>query len=266
MASDQLITHSEEQSQEEPIWDEASSRFWCRTSVNAYDIPDGFEWQRGFRKALAIHEPKALAAHGLWSPQLSSIPSPCRPPRMALTPSTDLFNETESPPTTPRRLPRRGTRDSPKTPPLKIGQDFSEKRGARAAHTKALLSMRQNAGVPVLIQGRELALFRFDGRVFAVAARCPHQGGNLCEGEVGDIEDLVDDNSGAGHQHAYVTCPVHKMQFDLRDGKVMQGNCKPLKTYDARVTEVDEERKFAPVEVALDGLADEYFGGGKLQF
>jgi nitrite reductase/ring-hydroxylating ferredoxin subunit len=155
-----------------------------------------------------------------------------------------------SPPTTPRRVPVHRKRESPKTPPLFRATD-PEKRAQRAVHTKALQSMRQKAGVTAIVLGREIAFFRFDGQIYATSARCPHQGGNLCEGEVGDIEDLG--------RHPYVTCPVHKMQFDLQDGSVLDGNCQPLQTYSVRVSAVDPVRKIAPIEVGFESLTENYF-------
>jgi len=122
--------------------------------------------------------------------------------------------------------------------------------------------MKKKAGLSSVVRGRALAFFRFGGEVFVVNARCPHQGGNLCEGEVGDIEDLVGEGnaSSRGNKRAYVTCPVHKMQFDLRDGTVLDGNCGTLQTYHVRISEVDEARKIAPVEVGFNSLAENYFG------
>lgn len=106
----------------------------------------------------------------------------------------------------------------------------------------------------VIVQGRELALFRLGGQLFAVNARCPHQGANLCDGEVGDIEDLTMEGS-----HPFVTCPVHKMQFNLRDGSVINGKCSPLQTYKVRVSDVDIQQQVAMVEVGFTSLTDTYF-------
>lgn len=208
-----------------PAWDEASSRFWCSTGVNAYDLPDGREWQRAFRELLetrmAMGCGRRLQAH------VSDAPTP-------------LALRVES---AGRRLAR-----FPSDP---------DKRRARATHTAALLQMPWKAGVEAWVQGRRIAFFRFGGRVFAADARCPHQGASLCEGEVGDIEDMVDG------QCFYVTCPVHKMQFDLATGSVLEGDCPPLQTYSVRIHEADEVRRVAMIEVGFEALASEYFAGGE---
>merc|ERR1711964_709493 len=104
-------------------------------------------------------------------------------------------------------------------------------------------------GVPLLVQGRKVAFFRFDGRVFAAAAECPHQGGPLAEGEIGDIEDMVEG------RRCYVACPVHKFQFDLTTGALLDGGsrCGPLPVYAARVADD------GMVEVGFESLAADYF-------
>lgn len=108
-----------------------------------------------------------------------------------------------------------------------------------------------------MVQGRELAFFRFGGRVYAVDARCPHQGGQLAAGEVGDIEDLA-----TGRSTSYIACPVHKMRFDLASGKVLEGSCPPLPTYDVRIGEVDEQRRIALISVGFESLSESYFSKG----
>ncbi|CAE8651714.1 unnamed protein product [Polarella glacialis] len=105
-----------------------------------------------------------------------------------------------------------------------------------------------------MVHGRKIALFRFQLRVFAVGAECPHQGGRLAEGEVGDIEDMVEGRT------CYVTCPVHKFQFDLSTGAVLQGKCGPLPTYPVRVSKVDDNQHSAMIEVGFESLGDDFFG------
>ncbi len=61
-----------------------------------------------------------------------------------------------------------------------------------------------------IIDGEEIAVFRSrDGHVFAVENRCPHRGGPLAEGVMGDGK---------------VVCPLHGHKFDLATG---QGGEKP---------------------------------------
>ena len=59
-------------------------------------------------------------------------------------------------------------------------------------------------GKYIQIQGREIALFNIEGKVYAINHVCPHQGGPLAEG---------------GTDGAVVTCPWHGWSFDVRTGE-----------------------------------------------
>jgi nitrite reductase/ring-hydroxylating ferredoxin subunit len=59
-------------------------------------------------------------------------------------------------------------------------------------------------GTPVEIEGRLLAIFNVDGQFHAIDNECPHRGASLADGAL----------SGP-----VLTCPLHRWQFDLRDGK-----------------------------------------------
>ncbi|HEV8289358.1 MAG TPA: Rieske 2Fe-2S domain-containing protein [Candidatus Norongarragalinales archaeon] len=64
--------------------------------------------------------------------------------------------------------------------------------------------LADNQGKLVSIEGRDIALFKHDGKFFAIDNECPHRGGPLSEGPVAD---------------GMVTCPFHAWQFRLADGK-----------------------------------------------
>lgn len=55
---------------------------------------------------------------------------------------------------------------------------------------------------------KEIAVFRVDGRFYAIDNRCPHRQEPLCAGEV------------AG---PVVICPLHGARFDLRTGRGLPG-------------------------------------------
>ena len=57
-------------------------------------------------------------------------------------------------------------------------------------------------------EGKEIALFYVEGRVYAIDNKCPHAGSSLCNGK---LDGFV------------VQCPAHGMRFDLRTGE-MPGN------------------------------------------
>jgi 3-phenylpropionate/trans-cinnamate dioxygenase ferredoxin component len=71
--------------------------------------------------------------------------------------------------------------------------------------------------------GHEIAVFRVDGSVYAVANSCPHEGNPLIEG------DILGGN---------LTCAYHAWTFDLATGSCLVG---------------DEAARSYPVEVS-DGL------------
>jgi len=68
--------------------------------------------------------------------------------------------------------------------------------------------------------GHELALFRVDGRVYALDNACLHVGGPLAEGFV---EDGV------------VTCPWHEWRYRLVDGARIGPGDLAVRTYEVRV-------------------------------
>lgn len=85
------------------------------------------------------------------------------------------------------------------------------------------------------LEGREYLVARVGDQYLVTDSRCPHLGGHLVKGL---LEGTV------------VTCPLHKSQFDLRDGSVLrwtdwQGAAlkiatkvkspRNLKTYEVRV-------------------------------
>jgi nitrite reductase (NADH) small subunit len=67
------------------------------------------------------------------------------------------------------------------------------------------------------LEGKQVAIFNLDGRLYATQAECTHRGGPLCEGSIrGDI----------------VACPWHDSEFNIRTGKVVTGVAfVPLQTY-----------------------------------
>jgi nitrite reductase/ring-hydroxylating ferredoxin subunit len=75
------------------------------------------------------------------------------------------------------------------------------------------------------VSGREIGVFNVGGEYFALANRCPHEGGPLCEGR---IIALVQ-SDGPGHykltrDREFLRCPWHGWEFDIRTG---QSWCDP---------------------------------------
>jgi 3-phenylpropionate/trans-cinnamate dioxygenase ferredoxin subunit len=71
----------------------------------------------------------------------------------------------------------------------------------------------------VEVAGRAIVIFHVDGAFFALADRCPHQGGPLSQGDqIGELRAF-----GPG-QHRYcrrkmiIRCPWHHWEFDIETG------------------------------------------------
>lgn len=71
-----------------------------------------------------------------------------------------------------------------------------------------------------------VAIFRSrNGEIFATQATCPHKGGPLADGIVGDSQ---------------VICPLHSYKFRLADGEALGNTCSTLKTYPVSLTETGD--------------------------
>ena len=76
------------------------------------------------------------------------------------------------------------------------------------------------------LAGRDIALYRVDGSVFATDDACTHGPGRLCEGFL------------EGHE---IECPLHQGRFDIRDGRATGAPCAqavrsyPVRIHDGRV-------------------------------
>jgi len=78
-------------------------------------------------------------------------------------------------------------------------------------------SISPGEGRPFILAGRTVAVFRQrDGRVFATDNQCPHRGGPLVDGILGDGK---------------VICPMHGWKIDLTSGKCL-GESSGVSVYD----------------------------------
>ncbi|MBK8804321.1 MAG: nitrite reductase small subunit NirD [Fibrobacteres bacterium] len=86
------------------------------------------------------------------------------------------------------------------------------------------------AGTCVLVEGRQVAVFRVDAETFrAVQNQCPHKGAAVMH------QGIVADRSG----EAVVLCPLHKRGYHLGDGRCMEEGGPTLRVY---TTKVEGER------------------------
>ena len=77
----------------------------------------------------------------------------------------------------------------------------------------------------VTVKGREIGLFNVNGNFYALANRCPHAGGALCEGAiVGLVQSDGPGNYKMARPGEFLRCPWHGWEFDVRTG---QSYCDP---------------------------------------
>jgi len=70
------------------------------------------------------------------------------------------------------------------------------------------------------IKSRPIVIFNIKGEFFALADRCPHQGGRLSEGRlVGLIEASEPGCYRYSRRGEIIRCPWHGWEFDVRTGK-----------------------------------------------
>jgi len=82
-----------------------------------------------------------------------------------------------------------------------------------------LNDLKENAGRKFLVDDVEIAVFKVEGRVYALQNSCPHQHAALIYD--GFIED------------GYIICPAHGWEFNLKDGKMKTGR-KGLDSYEVK--------------------------------
>ena len=70
------------------------------------------------------------------------------------------------------------------------------------------------------VAGRDVAVFNLAGEFFALANKCPHRGGPLCQGS---LTGLILSEEPGDYQYIrqgeIIRCPWHNWEFDVRTGK-----------------------------------------------
>jgi nitrite reductase/ring-hydroxylating ferredoxin subunit len=73
-------------------------------------------------------------------------------------------------------------------------------------------AVTEGTAIEVVVEGRILAIFRQQGRIYVLDGMCAHQGGPIASGQVA---------------HGCVTCPWHGWQYELATG-IQTINRQPL--------------------------------------
>ena len=87
----------------------------------------------------------------------------------------------------------------------------------RVSETEAV---PEGKGIVVNVEGKQLAIFRYQGEFFALDETCPHRGGPLHEGLI---------------QEGVVACPWHLWQFNLKTGLSPVNPLSKAQAYKTRV-------------------------------
>lgn len=74
----------------------------------------------------------------------------------------------------------------------------------------------EDMGKCVQVNGREIALFKINGKICAVDQICPHQGGPIAEG---------------GIDGTIISCPWHGWSFDAQSGECTFNPAVKLDTF-----------------------------------
>ncbi len=74
---------------------------------------------------------------------------------------------------------------------------------------------------PVVVAGRDIAIYGVDGQPYATDNLCTHGNARLCDGFL------------EGHE---IECPLHRGRFDLRDGRPLcEPVTEPLRSYPVKI-------------------------------
>ena len=68
----------------------------------------------------------------------------------------------------------------------------------------SISDVQEGQGKVAVLNGKEVALFKREGKIYALANICPHRGGPLGEGSLDGDE---------------VVCPWHAWSFDVKTGQ-----------------------------------------------
>lgn len=121
-------------------------------------------------------------------------------------------------------------------------------------HVAAVEDVPAGARLKVEVAGRTIVVFNVDNRFYALADRCPHQGGPLSQGD--QIGELRAEGPG---RHTYcrrgmiVRCPWHHWEFDIETGRSHIDPARVrVKTYETKLGPADCVEADAPAATTFE--------------
>ena len=87
------------------------------------------------------------------------------------------------------------------------------------------------------VDGVEIAIFRVNEELYAMANYCVHQGGPLCEGELDGRVTVGEDPLEWKYdgEERNVLCPWHGWKFDVTTGESINNDRYKIPTYEVEV-------------------------------
>ncbi len=79
--------------------------------------------------------------------------------------------------------------------------------------------IEEGKGKMFTVNGKEIAVFKVNGKFYAIENACPHRGGSLADGILND---------------KIITCPLHSWQFDITTGRCTFEGAPNVKSFEAR--------------------------------
>lgn len=77
----------------------------------------------------------------------------------------------------------------------------------------------------VTVKNREIGIFNVKGSYYALANRCPHEGGSLCAGRItGLVQSAGPGEYSMIRKGEFLRCPWHGWEFEIATG---QSYCDP---------------------------------------
>jgi nitrite reductase/ring-hydroxylating ferredoxin subunit len=87
------------------------------------------------------------------------------------------------------------------------------------------------------VEGLDIALFNFEGDIYAVLNYCVHEGGPLCEGKLTGTFGAEEDkyNFKYDDSEKIIHCPWHDWQFDITTGENIRDPQYNVPTFETEI-------------------------------
>lgn len=93
----------------------------------------------------------------------------------------------------------------------------------KIAESIAEINFAANGLANITIAGKTITFALHNNEVFACTQKCPHAGGNLADGYLDAVGNIV--------------CPLHRYKFSLQNGRNISGEGYYLKTFAIEIRE-----------------------------